>query len=139
MDVRYISSLGYNLFDKFESSFGGKGSITLEPGWQLCAIPIKNGYWSVDIHKHVHTNSVEAKIKNYVIDQIDDLYGPGLIEVANTYIGDVQAFYSFIPGVTPSTSSHNFKLVNEDDGFDEISGFWIKSIHTEPISINWGE
>lgn len=117
----------------------GKGTIELESGWQLAAIPVSKGYWDSNIHAHVHDNTTIAKFKNYVLDQIDDLYGTGLIEVANTYTGDQQAFYSYVVGSTPESSPHNFQLVYEDELNLEISGFWIKNLNNTSLIINWGQ
>jgi hypothetical protein len=81
-----------------------------------------------------------AKFKNYVLDQITDLYGTGIVEVANTYPGDLQAFYSYVVGSTPESSPHNWQLVYDDGGNKEISGFWIKVIGpAAPYLISWGE
>jgi hypothetical protein len=117
----------------------GKGSIELEQGWQLVAIPISLGYWDSAEHKLVHDGTTVAKFKNYVLDQIEDLYGSDLIEVANTYTGDQQSFYSYVVGSTPETSPHNFKLMYDDGGNMEIAGFWIKSLSASSITITWGE
>ena len=141
MDIRYISSAGYQLWpcDTTTSGIGGYGSIQLEPSWQLISIPISKGYWSSAVHEHVHDDVTVAKFKNYVLDQIEDLYGTGKVEVANTYTGDAQAFYSYVVGSTPESSFHNFKLVYDDSGHNEISGFWIKMTSTSGIIITWGE
>lgn len=117
----------------------GKGSIQIEQGWQLISIPITYGYWNQTTHSLVHDDVTIAKFKNYVLDQIEDLYGTNNVEVANTYTGDQQAFYSYVVGSTPETSPHNFNLVYEDGVNMEISGFWIKSLSTIPITITWGE
>jgi hypothetical protein len=74
------------------------------------------------------------------LDQITDLYGAGVVEVANTYTGDAQAFYSYVVGVTPESSFHNFQLTYDDGIHREISGFWIKIIGAgAPYVITWGE
>ena len=141
MDVRFLAWKGYELApcEATASGIGGYGSIELEPGWQMIAIPVIYGYWDVAAHEHVHDASTVAKFENYVYDQIEDLYGPGNVEVANTYTGDAQAFYSYVVGSTPSTSVHNFQLVYDDEGHHEISGFWIKMTTTSGIVITWGE
>ena len=113
------------------------GKIELEMGWQLCAIPILFGYWSIVEHKHIHDGTV-AKFKNYVMDQIDDLYGNGLISVANTFTGDNQFYYNYIPNITPDNSTHNFNLIYNDGVANEVMGFWIKSLSPTPLMISWG-
>lgn len=141
MDIRFLAWNGYQLSpcDSTVSGIGGYGSIQLEPGWQLISIPIQYGYWDEVSHEHVHDDSTQAKFENYVMHQIDDLYGSGAVEVANTYPGDVQAFYSYVAGSTPSSSPHNFQLVYADGPHQEISGFWIKMTTTSGIVITWGE
>jgi len=140
MDIRFISWNGYQLApcDSTTSGIGGYGSIQLEPGWQLISIPIQHGYWDGTAHEHVHDESTVAKFENYVMDQIDDLYGGG-VEVANTYPGDLQAFLSYVSGSTPPTSPHNFQLVYADGPHLEISGFWIKMTTASGVVITWGE
>jgi len=113
------------------------GKIEIEEGWQLCAIPIRFGYWSIGEHKHIHDGTV-AKFKNYVMDQIDDLYGSGLISVANTFTGDNQFYYNYVPNLTPDNSVHNFNLIYSDGVANEVMGFWIKSLSPTPIIISWG-
>jgi hypothetical protein len=141
MEIRLISTHGYQLWtcDTTTSGIGGYGSIQLEYGWQLVAVPIVSGFWSTIEHKHIHDDITIAKFKNYVLDQITDLYGSGVVEVANTYLGDNQFFWNYVPGSTPETSNHNFKLVYNDSGYFEISGFWLKSLSMIPIVITWGE
>lgn len=141
MDIRYISSIGYQLWegDTTTSGIGGYGSIQLEPSWQLISAPISKGYWDISTHKHIHDDITVAKFKNYILDQIEDLYGLGNVEVANTYTGDAQAFYSYVVGSTPESSFHNFNLVYNDSGYNEISGFWIKMTTISSIVITWGE
>lgn len=152
MDMRYIAWAGYDLTecDATASGIGGYGTIQLEYGWQLIAIPIMYGYWDSTAHEHVHDEITQAKFENYVLDQIEDLYTnvsgttvsgvEEIVEVANTYLGDNQFFWSYVVGSTPTSSPHNFRLVYEDGGSQEISGFWIKIIHPEaPYLITWGE
>jgi hypothetical protein len=117
----------------------GKGSIQIEQGWQLISIPVTYGYWDSTTHSLVHDDVTVAKFKNYVLDQIEDLYGVDNVEVANTYTGDQQAFYSYVVGSTPETSPHNFNLVYEDGANMEIAGFWLKSINPNNMLISWGE
>jgi hypothetical protein len=142
MDVRFIGWSGYQLTDcaTTSSGVGGSGSIELEYGWQLCAAPVRWGYWDSINHEHVHDGITIAKFKNYILDQIEDLYGSGVVEVSNTYPGDLQAFYSYVVGSTPESSPHNWQLVYEDGTNLEISGFWIKIIGgSAPYTITWGE
>jgi len=115
------------------------GRIQIENGWQLVSVPIENGYWDAGSHVHVHDDITTAKFKNYVLDQIEDLYGTGRIEVANTYTGDNQFFYSYVVGSTPESSPHNFQMVYDDSGYAEISGWWIKSTYSGTMLISWGE
>jgi hypothetical protein len=142
MDVRYLGWAGYQLApcDTTSSGIGGSGSIELEEGWQLIAVPIQYGYWDSTEHKHVHDGTTKARFKNYVFDQITDVHGTGIVEVANTYPGDLQAFLSYVVGSTPETSPHNFQMVYADGPNLEISGFWIKIIGlNSPYIITWGE
>lgn len=141
MDPRHISWAGYQLAPcgTISSGIGGYGSIQLEPGWQLIAVPIDYGYWDSMVHRHVHDGITRAKLKNYVLDQIEDLYGTGNVEVANTYLGDNRAFFSYVVGSTPESSANNFQLVYEDGPHREISGFWINMTTTTGIIITWGE
>jgi hypothetical protein len=142
MDVRTLVSGGHNLWSyKYKSDISlCEGTIELEYGWQLVAIPVMFGYWDSISHKHIHNSNIRSRFKNYVLDQITDLYGQDIIGVANTYTGDSQAFYSFIPGVTPESSPHNFNLIYSDGDHYEVSGFWINIIGVNgPYVISWGE
>ena len=141
MNILYLAAHGYQLWpcDTTASGIGGYGVIQLEYNYQLAAIPIMYGYWDNTQHKHIHDGVTIAKFKNYVLDQITDLYGNDMIEVANTYLGNNQFFWNYVPGSTPETSNHNFSLVYNDSGYFEISGFWIKSLSLAPIVITWGE
>lgn len=141
MDLRFVASAGYQLWGTTTASgtCSNFGSIQLEPGWQLISVPVGYGYWDSSSHQHVHDDVTVAKFKNYVLDQIEDLYGTGLVEVANTYLGDNQFFWSYVVGSTPDGSPHNFQLIYDDGPYREISGFWIKMTTTSGIIINWGE
>ena len=147
MDVRYISWAGYDLAecDTTVSGIGGYGTIQLELGWQLIAIPVDFGYWDSTAHEHVHDGTTVSHVENYVIDQIEDLYATvsgveTIIEVANTYLGDNQFFWSYVVGSTPTASPHNFNMVYDDGIHREIAGFWIKVIGLNaPYVITWGE
>ena len=120
-----------------------KGCIEVEPNrWQMICIPIQFGYWDKTLHKHIHDNMTVARIKNYIIDQIEDVYSVNadtMIEVMNCYIGDNNFFYNYIVGVTPELSIHNFELGYQDNNCVEWTAFWLKSIHSTNFSIVWGE
>jgi len=141
MDIRPLVSRGFDLWSPQVVMGGfGSGTIQLEYGWQLCAIPVQFGYWDSNTHKLIHDDVTVARFKNYVLDQTDDLYGMGVIEVANTYLGDNQFFYSYIVGVTPESSEHNFQFIYKDSGSFEISGIWVKVIgNNAPYIISWGK
>lgn len=148
MNMNYIAWAGYDLTCCGEDATCtgiGSGSIQLEYGWQLCAIPVEYGYWSTATHSHVHDGTTRATFANYVKDQIEDLYATvsgieTIVEVANTYLGDNQFFWSYVVGSTPSGSPHNFQLVYDDGIHREISGWWIKIIGpAAPYLITWGE
>lgn len=143
MDIRPLVTRGFDLWSPLPCTASGgggfgRGSVEIESNWQLCAIPVEFGYWDLTKHTHVHDTTI-AKFKNYILDQIDDLYGGGNIEVANAYIGDLDSFYSYVPGSTPESSPHNFSLMYNDGSNKEITGFWIKNISGSPIVISWGE
>jgi len=143
MDIRYLSTIGYDFYTEPCTTVSGEpcgpGSIQLELGWQLIAIPIGYGYWDNSIHDHVHDNVTVSKFSNYILDQITDLYGSGIVEVANTYVGDNQFFWNYVVGSTPSGSPHNFQLIYDDGVHREISGFWIKIVGgAAPYTITWG-
>jgi len=145
---------------EFDISFGlvtsGNGSIEKPKGvieveastWQLCAIPMKTGYWDKNFHRIVDDGVTKSTIQNIVIDQIEDIYNiPSnqLIKVINGYVGDENIFRNFIPGFTQDTSIHNFSLVFTDEDEDvaatgtkfEIAGFWIKAKALNFL-IKWG-
>jgi len=143
MEIRTLVSRGYDLWSPVITTTSGtgfgRGTIEIENDWQLCAIPVEFGYWDNVTHMHIHDSSTVAKFKNYVLDQIDDLYGSGLIEVSNTYTGGAGQFYSYIPGSTPESSPNNFQMIYNDGIHKEVSGFWIKSLSVSSITISWGE
>ena len=143
MDIRYISTAGYDFYCEPCTTVSGEpcgpGTIELELGWQLIAIPADYGYWDNTIGDHVHDGVTVAKFKNYVLDQITGLYGTGIVEVANTYVGDNQFFWNYVVGSTPEGSPHNFQMVYDDGIYREISGFWIKIVGAAaPYTITWG-
>lgn len=144
MDIRPLVAKGFDMWSPrivttTSGSIFGSGSIQIEEGWQQIAIPVQHGYWDSSEHKHVHDEVTVAKFKNYVLDQIDDIHGTNVVEVANTFTGDQQSFYTYVVGSTPETSPHNFNLVYSDGLNNEISGFWIKSLAATPFIITWGE
>lgn len=116
--------------------------LEIEPArWQMISIPIQYGYWDSNIHDHVHDDTTIATIKNYIIDQIEDTYGvpaETMVEVINTYVGDVHKMWNYVCGVTIDSSEHNFPLAYNDGGKIEYCGLWIKSIHPTPFNIKWG-
>lgn len=110
--------------------------------WQMITIPIRYGYWDKTTHDHVHDDTTIATVKNYIIDQIEDVYGvPAntMIEVINTYVGDVHKMYNYVCGITIDSSEHNFPLAYMDSGKVEYAAIWVKSIHPTPFNIKWGE
>lgn len=138
------------LFEIFE--YGGSGTsvrggeIQIEEGWQDIAVPIEFGYWDSSSGTLVHDDSTIARVENYIIRQLEDIYGvPGntLIERVSTYNGDAQAFYSFIPGVTNPATTGNFSLVFRDnDGIterNEPAGIRLKNISGSTLYLEWGE
>ena len=148
MDIRYLATLGYDFYHEETvcSGIAGYGSIQLEYGWQLIAIPVEYGYYDTTTSGLVHDDTTRAKVKNYVVDQLEGLYGDienieDIMEVANTYIGDNQFFWNYVVGSTPESSPHNFQLVYTDDTIhQEISGFWIKITGSNaPYVIYWGQ
>lgn len=116
------------------------GLIYIEPGWQIIAVPTRFGYWRTASSSLVRDGTTVAKIKNYVVDQLVDKYGAGVVTVANAYIGDVGGFYSYVPGSTPEASVHNFPLMYEDpasSGNYEPVGFWIFSAYGSTMELEY--
>jgi len=135
-----------------QQTIQASGEIEVEKDtWQLCAVPMVNGYWDIEKHKIINdvNNPVRSTVKNVIIDQIEDVYASAAsnyIEVINTAVGDLGGqMYNYIPGFTKETSTHNFNLVNIDDDNDlsdditkfEICGFWIKA-KDRNFKIKWG-
>jgi hypothetical protein len=146
MDIRYLASYGYQLWpcDVTTSGIGGYGIIEVEPGFQMAAAPVIYGYWDSVSHKHIHDGTTLATVYNYLVLQIEDVYGvPAntMIEVFNTLVGGNSIYWNFVPGVTNPLSPHNFYLSYYDSGADsqEVTGFFIKSIHPTTFSLVWGE
>lgn len=119
------------------------GEIQIEPDrWQMITVPVMYGFWDDVYHQLIHDGQTIATIKNYVLDQIADNMGSlaeNFISSCNTYIGDNNFYYNYIPGVTDYRSIHNFPLAYLDGERVEYVAFWIRSIHTENIIIKWGE
>lgn len=119
------------------------GEIEIEPDrWQLISIPIRYGYWDTGSSQLIHDGVTVARVKNYVMDQIEDIYGGNAedyIEVVNAYFGDNDFFYNYIPGVTNPLSPHNFELTFVDGARLEVTGFWVKSVHSSSLIIKWGD
>lgn len=146
MDLRFISWAGYELkeCDTTVSGIGGHGVIEIEPGFQMIAAPVVYGYWSSVEHKHVHDGSTIAKVKNYIVDQIEDVYGVQantMVEVFNTLVGGEANYWNFVPNFIDPGSPHNFQLSYYDSGANsqEVTGFYVKSIHPTTFTIIWGE
>ena len=117
------------------------GTIQIEPlVWQQISIPVRYGYFDTSSGDIVCDGTTIARVKNYVMDQIEHVTGlsiSSVIEVANTFRGDDNFFRSYIPGITNPNSSNNFELAYDDSGNIEYAGFWIKSKHNQPIVITW--
>lgn len=147
MDLRYISSAGYQLWEgagTTESGVISGGYIDIEPGFQMISIPVTHGFWDTTSSGHVHTTSIPATVYNYIVQQVEHIYGvPGedMIEVFNTLIGGSPIYFNFQVGVTNPLDTHNFKLAYYDSEADdyEYTGFFIKSIHSSSFRIQWGE
>jgi hypothetical protein len=141
MDIRTISAVGYDLWEEITTVSGmGSGSVELEYDWQLIGIPVEFGYWNPVTHEHVHDVITIARFENYILDQVTDLYGNGIIEVANAYIGDNQFFWSYVVGSTPTSSPHNFPMIFNDGIHKEVVGFWVRVVGgASPYVITWGE
>jgi hypothetical protein len=89
------------------------GSVRLQRGvWQIIAIPVSG----VNVNSYFLTTLATQEGEN-----IEDL-----VEVVNTYRGDLDRFLSFIPSVTNPASENNFPLMYNDQGNLEVTGFWIK-------------
>lgn len=103
------------------------GSIILyRDEWQLIAIPknttVKYGF-------------VDAVALQENVDASE------LFEVISAYPGMFNKFLSYIPGFTLDTSEQNFNLILNDNGYEEITAFWVKCkpwAHTQDnIVFNW--
>ena len=150
MDIRTLSSSGYNFWDEpcvisgtTTSGIGG-GYIDIEIGFQMISVPVTHGWWDSTTHEHVHDGSTIANVYNYIVQQIEDIYavdGDTMIEVFNTLIGGQGNYWNFVPGVTNPASPHDFQLAYYDSGAGgyEYTGFFVKSIHSSAFTIQWGD
>jgi hypothetical protein len=149
VDIRFISSAGYDLFctpctESGTCSGIAGGYVEVEPGFQMVSLPVTHGWWNSTTHEHVHDGSTVANVYNYVVQQIEDVYGVNantMIEVFNTLIGGQGNYWNFVPLVTNPASPHNFQLAYFDVGVGvyEYTGFFIKSIHPTNFTIQWGD
>jgi hypothetical protein len=149
-NIKYLVSSGFDLWSQpcvesgtVSSGIGG-GYIEVEPGFQMISVPVIYGYWSSITHEHVHDGVTVATVGNYIVDQIEDIYGANaatMVEVFNTIIGGHGSYFNFVPGVTDYASTHNFQLGYFDFGANsyEYIGFFIKSIHPIVFTIKWGD
>lgn len=103
-------------FNSITTGGGGgpaSGSVRLQRGvWQIIAIPVTG-----------------SKVNEYFLQPLATQEGENiedLIEVVNTYRGDNNRFLSFIPNVTNPASENNFYLTYDDQGNQEVTGFWVK-------------
>lgn len=118
-----------------------EGEVEIEPNrWQLIAIPVKFGYYDATENTIKSSSTTRATIYNYVVQQLESTYTDNienLIEVINTYVGDKNYFWNYVPGFTPEGSEHNFKLIYEDGSREEIVPFWIKSKVAYNMVLEW--
>lgn len=144
MDIRTVVST-YNLWgDQCTDTCIGSGVIEIEPGFQIISIPITYGYWSTTEHALVHDDTTIATVYNYVVTQIEDIYGVDvntMVEFFNTLIGGQGYYFNFFPNQTNPLLEHNFRLsyLDIDTGHQEITGFYVYSIHPDTFTIQWGE
>lgn len=126
------------------------GTIDIEPGvWQLVSVPSVYGYWQAGAPGAlVFDGGVRARFKNYVLDQLAEKYAdsqqfidpsvPYPVRVAGAYPGDLDAFLTYNPGVTPDAAPQNFELCyEEEDNSFEPAGFWLKSNYALPMTLEW--
>jgi len=122
------------------------GEIEIEPQrWQLIAVPIETGYWDSTSSSIIDDNTTIAKVKNYIVAQIEDKYVMGgetigdYVEIINTYFGDINAFYTWNAASPPPDSSpNNFPLTYIDGSRKEYAAMWYKSVTGDTIIIEWG-
>lgn len=107
---RYISATHPDKL--IANSIGLNGEIRLQRGnWQLISIPI------------------EGKVKEHFLDKLSQQENKpiaDLVEIVASYPGHVNKFLSYIPIVNDENDEENFDLMYEDQGSNEILGFWVK-------------
>jgi len=121
------------------------GEIELEPNvWQLIAVPVIHGYWDTNTSSLVTSTSIIARVKNYIVAQLEDKYVGGgetigdYVEIINTYFGDINAFYTWNAAAPPPDASpHNFPLVYVDGTRKEVAGIWVKSVTASLMILEW--
>lgn len=121
------------------------GEIQLEPDrWQLIAVPAQFGYWDSTSHMIINDGATIAKVKNYIVAQIEDKYVGGgetigdYVTVINTYVGDINAFWTWTSAAPPPDSSpNNFPLVYVDGVRNEIAGIWFRSVSSSEMILEW--
>jgi len=122
------------------------GTIEIEPQrWQLIAMPVETGYWDSTSSTIVDDSSTIARVNNYIIAQIQDKYvGVGesigdYVEIVNTYVGDINSFWTWNSASPPPDSSpNNFPLTYIDGSRKEYAGMWFKSVTADTLVIEWG-
>ena len=146
MNIKYISTLGYDFYCNPCPTVSGVagGYIDVEQSWQMLSLPVKFGWWNSVTHKHVHDDITPATVYNYIIVQIEDIYGVNcntMLEVCNSLVGGQGNYWNFVPGVINPLSPHNFQLsyLDPNVGDYEYTGFFIKSIHSTSFTIQWGD
>jgi hypothetical protein len=119
--------------------FTARSTIQIEPGWQLIAIPARYGYWATsdEILRDLATVPQIAKVGEYVVAQLEDIYGADVVEICNARIGGETNYRNFIPGQTPAGDPNNFPLMilDADTGLYEVVPFFIKSVHESPMDL----
>ena len=127
------------------SSFLLSGEIQIEPDrWQLIAVPAPFGYWDNVSHSIVNDGITIAKVKNYIVAQLEDKYVGGgetigdYVTIINTYVGDINAFWTWTAAAPPpDTSPNNFPLVYIDGTRREVAGIWVRSVSSSEMILEW--
>jgi hypothetical protein len=117
-----------------------EGIITIEPlRWQTISIPSIYGGWNTTTNLLERGAPTLAKVKEYIIDQLEDKYGAGVILRISRFWGDDNAWVDFIPGVTLAGSPNNFELMplDADTGQREPQGFLLYSNHPTNMALEW--
>ena len=118
-----------------------KGTINLQTGWQLIAIPTINGYYDNLTGALVKDGTI-SNAENYIMSQLMYKLGLGTLSELAAYIPVCNAFrggelsQNYVTGVTSVTSTHNFNLAYMDDSKLEFTAFWIKVLQPVP-AIDW--